>query len=216
MKKINIIIGVFLFIVLLIFYKEIGNFFFQKESIGRVLKVDNENAMIQGLSKVGSQSLEIEVLTGKYRGKILEINNLLNDSMEYDEYYEVKDKVLIYVFENDGKLVEKVLSILRIDKLIVLSLVFIILLLTYARSIGVKSLISFLGNVLIIWNFLITSLRNRENVFLITILTLIFLSGLIIFLVAGFTKKGVSAFLGTMSDYLSQQLLLLYLEILLK
>lgn len=199
MKKINIIIGVFLFIALLIFHKEIGNFFFQKESIGRVLKVDNENAVIQGLSKVGSQSLEIEVLTGKYRGKILEINNLLSGSMEYDEYYEVKDKVLIYVFENDGKLVGKVLSILRIDKLIVLSLVFIILLLTYARSIGVKSLISFLGSVLIIWNFLIPSLRNRENVFLITILTLIFLSGLIIFLVAGFTKKGVSAFLGTMS-----------------
>lgn len=199
MKKINFIIGIFLFITLLIFHKEIENIFFKEENIGKVLKVNNENAVVQGLSKVGSQALEVEVLTGRYKGKILEVNNLLSGSMEYDEYYQIKDKVLIYVFENDGKLVGKVLSILRIDKIIVLTLLFIILLLSYARNIGVKSLISFLGSVLIIWNFLIPALKNKENVFLITILTLIFLSGLIIFLVAGFTKKGLSAFLGTMS-----------------
>ena len=60
-------------------------------------------------------------------------------------------------------------------------------------------MISFIGSVLIIWNYLIPALKKGENVFIITVLTLIFLSGLIIFLVAGFTKKGWSAFLGTLS-----------------
>ncbi len=199
MKKINFIIGIFLFIVLVSSHKNIENFLFHKENIGKILEVNNENAVIQGISKVGSQALKIEVLTGKYKGKTLEVNNLLSGSMEYDEYYEINDKVLIYVFENDEKLVGKVLSLLRIDKIIILTSVFVILLLSYAKNIGIKSLISFLGSVLIIWNYLIPALKKGENVFLITILTLIFLSGLIIFLVAGFSKKGISAFLGTMS-----------------
>lgn len=119
--------------------------------------------------------------------------------MEYDEFYEKDDKVLMYVMENDGKLAGKVLSLLRIDKIIGLGLIFITLLLVYARKVGFQSLLSFVGSVVIIWEFLIPALKEGENIFLITIITLILLSALIIFLVAGFTRKGFTAFSGTMS-----------------
>lgn len=198
MKKIGIII-VIIFLALLAFSQKLEGYIFKRESIGRVLVVDNSNAIVQGVSKVGSQALTVEVLTGKNKGKVLEINNLLNGSMEYDEFYEKDDKVLMYVMENDGKLAGKVLSLLRIDKIIGLGLIFITLLLVYARKVGFQSLLSFVGSVVIIWEFLIPALKEGENIFLITIITLILLSGLIIFLVAGFTRKGFTAFLGTMS-----------------
>ena len=57
----------------------------------------------------------MEVLTGKHKGKILEINNLLSGSIEYDEFYIEKDKVLMAVLENDGSLNGKVLSLFRMD-----------------------------------------------------------------------------------------------------
>lgn len=161
--------------------------------------VDNSNTIVQGVSKVGSQALTVEILTGKNKGKILKINNLLNGSMEYDEFYQRNDKVLMYVMEKDGELFGKVLSLLRVDKIIGLGLLFVTLLLVYARKVGFQSLLSFIGSVVIIWEFLIPALKNGENIFLVTILTLIFLSALIIFLVAGFTRKGFTAFLGTMS-----------------
>lgn len=198
MKKIGIII-VIIFLALLTFSQKLEGYIFKRESIGRVLVVDNSNAIVQGVSKVGSQALTVEVLTGKNKGKVLEINNLLNGSMEYDEFYEKDDKVLMYVMENDGKLAGKVLSLLRIDKIIGLGLIFITLLLVYARKVGFQSLLSFVGSVVIIWEFLIPALKEGENIFLITIITLILLSALIIFLVAGFTRKGFTAFLGTMS-----------------
>ena len=198
MKKIGIII-VIIFLALLAFSQKLEGYIFKRESIGRVLVVDNSNAIVQGVSKVGSQALTVEVLTGKNKGKVLEINNLLNGSMEYDEFYEKDDKVLMYVIENDGKLAGKVLSLLRIDKIIGLGLIFITLLLVYARKVGFQSLLSFVGSVVIIWEFLIPALKEGENIFLITIITLILLSALIIFLVAGFTRKGFTAFLGTMS-----------------
>lgn len=195
MKKIGIII-VIIFLALLAFSQKLEGYIFKRESIGRVLVVDNSNAIVQGVSKVGSQALTVEVLTGKNKGKVLEINNLLNGSMEYDEFYEKDDKVLMYVMENDGKLAGKVLSLLRIDKIIGLGLIFIIV---YARKVGFQSLLSFVGSVVIIWEFLIPALKEGENIFLITIITLILLSALIIFLVAGFTRKGFTAFSGTMS-----------------
>lgn len=150
MKKIGIII-VIIFLALLAFSQKLEGYIFKRESIGRVLVVDNSNAIVQGVSKVGSQALTVEVLTGKNKGKVLEINNLLNGSMEYDEFYEKDDKVLMYVMENDGKLAGKVLSLLRIDKIIGLGLIFITLLLVYARKVGFQSLLSFVGSVVIIW-----------------------------------------------------------------
>ena len=198
MKKIGIIIFI-IFLALLVFSKKLEGYIFKKENIGRVLVVDNSNTIVQGISKVGSQALTVEILTGKNKGKILKINNLLNGSMEYDEFYQRNDKVLMYVMEKDGELFGKVLSLLRVDKIIGLGLLFVTLLLVYARKVGFQSLLSFIGSVVIIWEFLIPALKNGENIFLVTILTLIFLSALIIFLVAGFTRKGFTAFLGTMS-----------------
>ena len=135
MKKIGIIIFI-IFLALLVFSKKLEGYIFKKENIGRVLVVDNSNTIVQGISKVGSQALTVEILTGKNKGKILKINNLLNGSMEYDEFYQRNDKVLMYVMEKDGELFGKVLSLLRVDKIIGLGLLFVTLLLVYARKVG--------------------------------------------------------------------------------
>ena len=72
----------------------------------------------------------------------------------------------MYVMENDGKLAGKVLSLLRIDKIIGLGLIFITLLLVYARKVGFQSLLSFVGSVVIIWEFLIPAFkRGRKYLF---------------------------------------------------
>lgn len=201
MKKIGITALTAIFLALLVFIIKPEGYFFKKENIGKVLAVDNSDAIVQGVSKVGCQHLKIKILTGEFKGTEIEANNLLSGSMEYDEFYEPEDKILMAVSFNEEteKVTGKVLSLLRIEKIAGLAFIFIFLLITYARKVGVQSLISFIGSVLIIWNYLIPALKKGENVFIITVLTLIFLSGLIIFLVAGFTKKGWSAFLGTLS-----------------
>lgn len=219
MKKLGIIISVtIIFLALLIFNGKSEGIFFKKENIGKVLSVDNSDAVVQGVTKVGCQHLQIKILTGKYKGTVVEVNNLLSGSMEYDEFYVPNDKILIAVSEinnynNDNtdifeqknlsdvntQLNVKVLSLLRMDKIGFLAGIFIILLIVYARKVGVQSLLSFIGSIIIIWEYLIPALKKGENIFLITIFTLILLSALIIFLVAGFTRKGWSAFLGTLS-----------------
>ncbi len=190
---------VVILLALLVFKGKLEGFFFKQENIGRVLTVDNSDAIVQGISKIGSQYLNVEILTGEHKGKTLEVRNLLSGSMEYDEFYKEKDKILMVVTDDNGELKGKALSLLRIEKIGGLAFIFVSLLIVYARKVGVQSLLSFIGSVAIIWEYLIPALKKGENVFMITIFTLILLSALIIFLVAGFTKKGTSAFLGTMS-----------------
>lgn len=158
MKRIGIAVVV-TFLTLLVFSGKLEGYFFKKESIGKVLTVDNSDAIVQGISKVGCQHLAVEVLTGKHKGKILEINNLLSGSIEYDEFYIEKDKVLMAVLENDGSLNGKVLSLFRMDKIAGLAFIFVALLIIYARKVGIKSLLSFVGSIIIIWEYLIPSLR---------------------------------------------------------
>lgn len=170
-----------------------------KEQIGRILSVDNSNVVIQGITKVGAQRLRVAVTLGKESGKEFEASNLLTGSLEYDELYQEKDQVLLAISEKGSVREVKVLSLMRMQKIGILLGLFVLALLLYAREVGLKSLLSFVGSVLVIWEYLIPALKSGENVFEITILTLIFLSGLIIFLVAGWSKKAVSAFLGTLA-----------------
>lgn len=173
--------------------------FSEEEQIGKIVVVDNSNVVIQGVTMLGSQDLEIEILLGKKQKQRFRTRHILTGSMEYDEFYRENDNVLVAVSEKGGEEEVKPLALLRMQKVGALVAAFIILLLLYARGIGVKSIISFLGSVLVIWEYLVPSLKTGENIFEITILTLIFLSGLIIFLVAGVSRKGFSAFLGTLS-----------------
>ena len=93
MRKIGISIVVIL-LALLVFKGKLEGFFFKQENIGRVVTVDNSDAIVQGISKIGSQYLNVEILTGEHKGKTLEVRNLLSGSMEYDEFYKEKDKIM--------------------------------------------------------------------------------------------------------------------------
>lgn len=198
MKKIGIALIV-IFLALLVCYPKLEGHIFRGENIGHVLSTDNSNVVIQGVSKVGAQRIEVEILTGAHKGKVLEISNLLNGSMEYDEFYKKGDYILTFVMEDGDHLEGKVLTLIRADKVLGLLGIFLILLFAYAGKLGIKALASFVGTVVIIWEYLIPALKKGDNVFGLTVMTLIFLSALIIFLVAGITKKGITAFLGTLS-----------------
>jgi uncharacterized membrane protein len=71
-------------------------------------------------------------------------------------------------------------------------------LLLYAGLVGVKALISFVLTVFILWEFLIQRILEGHNPLITTILTLFLLSAIIIFLVAGINRRGITAYIGTL------------------
>lgn len=162
-----------------------------------VLSVDNSSVTIAGTAKLGDQKLQIKCLNGKYKNKVFTTYNALSGSLEYDEFYKKDDTILIAIKEKGNHILVKPLALYRLPALLILVGIFILALIVYAGKTGINSILSFFISIFIIWEFFIPQLYTGKHIFLSTILTLTILSAIIIFLVAGFTKKSLAAFLGT-------------------
>ncbi|MDG3086487.1 YibE/F family protein [Vibrio hannami] len=166
--------------------------------IATVDVVNNERVTIVGTGRLGDQKLQVEV-----EGKQIEISNLLVGAMEYDEFYEVGDRIV--VAEQNGRY--HAVALFRLPVLIGLLVLFACGLLMYARKVGLYSLLSFMGSVGIIFGILIPGLLAGFSPILITSITVFVLSGMIILSVAGWTIKGKAALMGTTAGLLVTTLL---------
>jgi len=173
------------------------------ESKARVLSIDNSEIMTSNVSAIGYQSLMVEILEGEFKGEEVKADNSLNGQIEYDQVYAIGNKIIIGIKHENGK-VQRVRAIdyYRQSWMGVIFIVFVLALLIYARFIGLKAIISFVLSVLILWKFLLQNLLLGKDPILFTSLTIIMLSGIIIFLVLGFNKRGLAAFLATIMGLL--------------
>ncbi|WP_246552294.1 YibE/F family protein [Vallitalea pronyensis] len=169
-----------------------------------VLEVDDSDVVKSGISAIGYQTLQVRIIDGTYKGEKLSVSNPLMGKLDYDNYYKVKDKVIIALkTDTEGHIIDaKAVELYRQNYMLIVFIIFVILLVWYARDIGVKALFSFVFTILILWKLLIPLLLEGKNPMVIASLTLVLLSAVILFSVAGFTRKGVSAFLGTLCGLL--------------
>lgn len=167
---------------------------------GEVLSVDNTEVLSSGFSNIGYQFLEVKVKSSDFKGQKISAVNLLAGQNEYDELYKEKDHIILALKIKDHKIVDaKTISMDRRFWMMSLILVLAVALVLYARYIGLKALISFVISILVIWFVLIKGLLAGLNPLILTTLTVALLSAIIIFLVSGFNKRGLTAFLGTCS-----------------
>jgi len=164
-----------------------------------VTHVDNEDIMTNGVSSIGFQSVEVELLNKGFEGQPIHATNQLNGQVDYDQIYRVGDKIIVGLQLKDGKIIQaRTVDLLRQEWLGVLFLTFVVVLLMYARMIGFKALISFVFSLYVIWEVLIKGLLDGKAPLMLTGVTVVILSASIIFLVAGFSKRGLAAFCGTL------------------
>ena len=157
--------------------------------IANVVSVNNERVTIIGTARLGDQKLTIE-LDNNHQ---VDVQNLLTGALEYDEFYEVGDTVVVAEKNNRYHVV----ALFRLPVLIGLMLLFAIGLLSYAKRVGLFALLSFIGSIFIVFGILIPGLLAGYSPILITSLTVLVLSSMIILSVAGWTNKGKAALSGT-------------------
>lgn len=174
-----------------------------QEVRAQVITVDNSDVNISSISSIGHQELEIRILEGQYKGQILTANYSLIGQLDLENNFKPGDEIIAAVITENGKITHvKAVDLYRQGALFTLFALFVLALLLYAGTIGVKALISFVLTVFIIWEVLVKQILAGHNPMVITTWTLILLSGVIIYLVAGFNRKGTSAFLGTLCGLL--------------
>lgn len=168
-----------------------------------VLEADNSNMVQSGLTKIGAQRLLIEIAEGRFKGQRVQAANTLLGQMEFDTYYKPGDKIIAaLLLDNNQIKAARAVELYRQNWQLVLFGLFVICLIAYAGLVGLKALFSFVASIFIVWTVLIPGLLKGNNPLLLSGLVLLMLTAVIIFSVAGFTKTGLAAFIGTICGLL--------------
>lgn len=169
----------------------------------RVLSTDESFIKDTGLIKIGEQLCQVEILEGKFKGKVTKGTNILSGSLEQDKIFEVGDKILVTLdYSGDEIRVATLVDHYRINYEILLAAIFIIVLVGFAGVVGIKSILSFIFTVLAMWKVLIPLFLQGYNPVIVGVITTMILIITIIGLVYGIDKKSLAAIAGSLAGAL--------------
>lgn len=164
-----------------------------------VISTDESSIISTGLIQSGEQICQLELLDGKFKGEKVSGINLLSGSLENDKIYSAGDEALVVVSYNDGGITSVTMTDhYRVDKEIILALMFVILLILFAGKNGMFSVLSFVITVLMIWKILVPCYLKGMNPMWVGMGITVALTAVIIFLVYGVDKRTLTAFMGSM------------------
>lgn len=172
---------------------------------GRIVSVDNAHIMITGPVKYGEQLLTVEILDGPFKSRVFSSSNDLVGKMEIDKFFAPGDEALVILnLTEDGSDVgyATVFEHYRTDKIFFLGGLFFFFLIVISGWTGFKAIISFIFSGVMIIRILLPAMLNGVDPVLASLGTVTLLTGVIIFLVGGLTRKGLVAFAGSMGGVL--------------
>lgn len=152
---------------------------------------DNFNGQIQ--------HVEVEILSGKYKGQRFHVENGLSDNVAYNILVEKGDKVVVVIGEEgmSGEIEVFISDYSRGDYLLYLTLIFAALILLVGRAKGIRALISLTLTMGSIVYILLPSILKGADPIPISIAISIGVTIVTIFLVGGVNSKSISAIIGT-------------------
>ncbi len=168
------------------------------EVSGVVISVDNSEILQSGAGAIGFQKATVVISDGPWKGRQTDAANLLNGQLDMDEVYVPGDRILLAIQVQDDQITNaRAINTYRQHWELILFAVFAIALILYARLIGIKALCSFIAALGVLWYFYIPNLLDGAAPLPLSLAVLVLLSLIIICTVAGFTRHGMAAFLGT-------------------
>lgn len=164
-------------------------------STAKVLEVDDSSVEDLGSFKYGTQRLKVALPDGRE----FQSENELLAEIEKDKVFKAGDAIVVEMPETINE--ETVLfarDYWRIGWAVTLFALFAVLLCVFGGWTGVRALFTFFFSCLAIWKLLVPAVLNGANASLTAFLTVAVLTAVIVFLVAGVNRVGVSAFAGSM------------------
>lgn len=171
----------------------------------RVLTVDNRFVTAQGLLAYGHQELVVEVLRGSHAGQRFAAENRLRAQIDLDKMYHPGDIALVGILQGSvpGRSTVNAQEFFTVGHALWLFAAFALILVAFGGLTGLKALISFIFSCQVIWRLVIPLCLRGWNPIPVTLGAVTLLTAVIIFIVAGWNRKGVTAFAGSMLGVLT-------------
>lgn len=200
-KFIPLLISSLIIIVLILMPNEFGQITYSNsESVAaRVLEVDNSMVKSSGLIKHGEQVCTVKILQGKFKNQVSVGTNLLVGKLELDKIFVPGDKIFVVIdYEGNSIRYVNIIDHYRLDYEIILAFIFFLILILFAKGIGVRAILSFTMTVLMIWKVLIPLLLKGYDPIIVSFLVTITFTTLIITLVYGTDRRSLAAISGSL------------------
>ena len=166
----------------------------------RVVSVDDSGIDTVGVLEYGTQRLEVEILGGEAAGRRFRAANELRAQLDLDKKFVPGDIAVVTWPAGGAK---------EGDTLVArdhwglgwagfLFAAFCLMLAAFGGWTGVKALFSFVFSCFMVWKLLIPLCLKGWSASWVSFAAVCILTGVIMYLVAGATRRGASAFLGSM------------------
>ena len=155
-----------------------------------VVEVDDSGLQLHGLIEFGTQKLKVRLPDGSIR----EAHNEIRAQLELDKKFKVGDSALVIL--GSDPLIAR--DHWRLGWMSVLFGGFALLLVAFGGWTGAKALFSFVFSCFSVWKLLIPLCLSGWPAGWTSFAVVSVLTAVIMYLVAGRTRKGLSAFLGAM------------------
>jgi uncharacterized membrane protein len=174
---------------------------------GKVLKIENAAAE-NDLGDVGIpltvQEIEVEITSGDYKGRVLNVENHLMDDPGYDIIVEEGDRVELFLEVNNGSIeAAYITSYDRSVYAFYLAAAFIIVLLVVGGIKGLKATVSLAVMVFLIFKVLIPYMLKGYSPIMLSVVVTVISTVVTLMLIGGVTVKSFSAIIGTAGGVLT-------------
>lgn len=171
-----------------------------------VLEVLEENINDENIETM--QLVKLEVLTGEYKGKTFNVENVQSGHPVYDIPVKKGDKVMVFVEETeDGNIEVNISDYIRSNYIVILIVGFILVLLLIGKIKGLKTIVTLIFTMFMIFKVLLPMILRGYNPIFITILISSVITIVTMVIISGLSKKTLAAILGTVSGVLIAALL---------
>lgn len=175
---------------------------------GRVLEVDNSSVHQSLIIKTGVQGLNVKLMEGPFKGRIVRVDNNLTGKMEIDEVYKKGRDILVECCVVNGKVARAVArGNYRLRLELVLLVLFAVLLIAVGGLTGLKAMLSFVFAAMMIWKVMVPLFLKGGDPILIALGVVAALAAAVSFMVGGLTRKGLVTFVGAFSGLLVTSIL---------
>lgn len=166
----------------------------------KVLSVDDSSIVLAGVLEYGTQYLEVELIDAPAAGRRFRAENELRSQIEFDKKFRPGDTAMV-IWPDGGVKDGETLTARdhwRLGWSAVLFALFCLLVVLFGGWTGVKSLFSFVFSCFAVWKIVIPLCLDGWSAAWVSFAAVSLLTAVIMYLVAGCSRKGAAAFLGSM------------------
>jgi uncharacterized membrane protein len=167
-------------------------------------EVESQHSTVETEYTWNTQILEILILEGTHEGEKVRAENIMDERVAYSIELKEKDRVLVYIEENEnGKVAAvNVAGYSREGYLYLLIGSFALLLIAVGAMKGVKSIITLTLTAGVVIKILLPLILAGYNPLVVSVLSCMFIITMTVIVIGGLSKKTFSAIAGTLGGVL--------------